>query len=568
MFEAGSVLPLYSTSNFLRQYNDRTLSLFPTNQLFYPSHPKDPKPGLEKNRKIVAYSGDASAPETPSDIPDGWYLNEDRAMQVWDRTESKSSVDSELTNLQENDPLRKIDESAHRLRMVIDNFEIDDQQFVMTLIDMLDDESALETLDEGAILLEARFRLSQLIEDHSELTESEARMLDSLKAWFTGLIQNTQSQLASDISSQDKDDKFDITELATMINRGFEVRQSTTAQIEDIHRTVVDRLTRQVRELRRVCADQSGQLAELQQALESQTNRRRRAAQLKKTQLEGNLQDLANAHHQIAEQASQINSLRRSLAVGEEPEEIPAVVEAESDLVLDIEQRMAFDARISELLESVSALKSWLSEQAAQAGQLKQNEGTLMSKVQALERAKQSVETSLQTANERMQAQEKAHLARAKKERRAQAGAESPEAVAELRAACERAVADAREEGSRAAAEALARAEHAHQTRIQELVHAIESGDMQKALAELNQQNAQNAAEIEERHAEEVRQIKAGHSQRLTMMSRHYEQKVLRYASSRTRTAPLKNAAHSARASQRSSTNSSAPLWQVNTNEI
>jgi hypothetical protein len=119
-------------------------------QRFYRSFPKDPKPGLERNRRIHAYSGEAGRPDSPRDVPDGWYLNDSSANRVWATLEEKSAVDSELNDFRDRDPLRKIDESAHRLRTVIENFETDDQQFLLTLLDILDDESFLENFDEGA----------------------------------------------------------------------------------------------------------------------------------------------------------------------------------------------------------------------------------------------------------------------------------------------------------------------------------------------------------------------------------------------------------------------------------
>jgi hypothetical protein len=88
---------------------------------------------------------------------------------------------------EERNPFQEIDQLIHQIRKLIDSFHLSDQEFMMELMSMLDDETAVNNIDHQSVLLQTRFRFADMIEDHVGSADVQMKLLDSLKHWFMGI---------------------------------------------------------------------------------------------------------------------------------------------------------------------------------------------------------------------------------------------------------------------------------------------------------------------------------------------------------------------------------------------
>ena len=244
------------------------------NRLFYPGG-KRQKWSLTKNRKMVRYDNSSEAKDIRGSIPANWYYNEEEAQKVWDDLEKEAEQKAKEMPKEEN-PFEKIDESAHRIRNMIDNYEVSDQDFLLALMDMLeDDDQGLS--DQADILIEARFRLARLVEDHAGNQETQSQLLDSLQYWFQGLEENGKHSVTMEAGElRENELTYDESKLQDMVKKSFEVREVTTDQIEAIHRSIIDGMSKKMRDMQRKIEQQETEIDQLQKTIEDQSSKRKR----------------------------------------------------------------------------------------------------------------------------------------------------------------------------------------------------------------------------------------------------------------------------------------------------
>ena len=501
------------------------------NRFFYPQA-RDPKLGLRKNRKIVQYESGAPAGDLRSSIPGNWYYNDANAEKVWEEIENDAAKKELNPMQQERSTFQKIDESTHRIRQMIANFEVNDQQFLAGLMDLLDEEQ-IHMSEETDILLEARFRLSQLIETHAGNAAAQGKMLDSVKEWFNGAIQHSQDSVADGVGDWvDRTASFDVTSLANMINQSFEIREMSTEQIEELHRCVVDQLTRKIRDMRRQIDKQKEKIETLEQALESNTSRRKRQAAMTRD----SEQMLSSARRTIVEQEGRIINLKQAIndlknevraPESSRPQASPAQAGPEDDsrMLRDLEKDLTFDRKIKQLTDTVSSLKLELNEDLHTIRKMKQNEVTLENRIQALERAKKGAEQSLSAANEKLKAAEAEYQRRLESATKVETERAVTEAVTQTKLLYEKQLQDLREENRQRVNDMAEKTEKRYKGQMAKLVQAIEDKDKQAALKEINNQGAVEVENVKQQWAAEVKDLKQSYEHKISVITRHYEDK-------------------------------------------
>lgn len=499
------------------------------NRLFYP-HTRDSKSGLGKNKKIVQYESVAPTEDLRSSIPGNWFYNDSSAERIWEEIENDTSQTNINPLQQERSTFQKIDESTHRIRQMIANFEVSDQEFLVGLMDLLDDEQSHMT-EETDILLEARFRLSQLIEDHAGNADAQGKMLDSLKYWFTGAIQHSQDSVSDGVGDWiDRNASFDVTSLATMINQSFQIREMSTEQIEELHRSVVDQLTRKIREMGRQIDRQKEKIDELERAVESNTSRRKRQA----AKTRDSEQLLSSARRTIYEQEGRIVNLKQAIhELKREVRPVPSTSsgtpvkeeepEDESRELRELEKDLNFDKKIKKLSDTVTNLKMELNEDMHTIRKMKQNEIALENRIQALERAKKGAEQSLATATEKLKTAEVEHQRKLEEAKKSAAERAVAEAVTQTKLMYEKQIEDIREENRQKVNDVAEKTEKRYKAQMAKMIQAIEDKDQQMALKEMDNRGAEELENAKQQWMSEMNEMKQAYERKISAITRHYE---------------------------------------------
>jgi hypothetical protein len=515
------LIELYATK-YWQKPASRLKYVSKMNLLFLPSHPKDPKPGLHKNRKIMQYPTEVPLKSQPQPVPDDWMYDDEKTARVWSDAEPGSAeVEEQLARIDRKNPFRCLDESAHRIRRIIEKYEVSDQELLTTLMDLLDDELACDSFDQEGILFEARVRLSQLVDEHAENTEGQDKMLSSLKFWFTNLIQSNIA--GSDPSMRDMNDVVQSFDIARFINQSFDIREMSLDQITSLHRGVVDALTGQIRELKRRNEAQTQQISELQKALDVQIARRRKTSAIKRAQQDSELQIQA-AYRRVAEQGARITTLEQAMGSsqpGEEPAESPR--DGAQDIMEDIGRQVDLQAKFQSMTETIAALKADVTEHMLAARKLKQSERILDNRSQALDRGKKLLEQSLAAANERGKLLEAANKKLSEDLQRVRENSIGMEVVSKVHSDYERLIQELKDDYHDRANQAVEKESQRYRKQLKQMIQALDGGNLQTALGELSQQQAAEMEQMQQNLQEQLKEARASSAHRLTTVIRHYE---------------------------------------------
>ncbi|OHT04968.1 hypothetical protein TRFO_27412 [Tritrichomonas foetus] len=503
------------------------------NHLFYPSQTRESKSGLEKHRKIKQYDTDKSSDSIMrNNIPDSWFYNDNAAEKVWKELEETTKEHQKEIEIEVGkNPFSKIDESAHKIRQMIDNFEIEDQEFLVTLMDLLEDETAVDSLDQSDILIEAKFRLAAMIGDHAGNTDAQSKMLDSLKYWFNRVMEESQANVSNEATHMKEVDNIDVTKLAEMINKSFEIREMSSDQLQTLHRSVVDTLSRQIRDLQRKLHEQDETIDELNKTIEAQQKGRRSKLNKKKD----SVAVLNSCQRKICEQESKITNLKQSIteisgeilsARSTLSQEADEATRSTDDPIRSLQRELEMDGKIRALNETISQLRGDLNETNAQLRKSKQNEIILENKMQSLDRAKKNAEQSLSNTNEKYNLMEKNFKAKIDEMMKNNNQSAILDAQADLKAFYDKRIQDIYEANRTAISEATDKVEKRYKKQMSDMYKTIESGDTNAAINELNIQHIGEVDLIKEECQNEIKTLKAQHGQRLTILTRHYETKM------------------------------------------
>ncbi|EAX94035.1 hypothetical protein TVAG_156960 [Trichomonas vaginalis G3] len=329
------------------------------NPLFYPDTNKGEKTGLAKSKKLVQNTKNLpQSEETLKGVPDNWYYNEAQTENIWQNLEkgiAKREIEEEKAN-----PFVKIDESAQKIRNLIVNYQLNDHDVMLGLLDMLDKSGTMLDLDQQTLLMEARYSLTKMIDNHAGNSEAQQQLLNSLRGWFQGV----QTAAKNDVNDLPKlsDIQMDSTQLAQLIKSCCEVTDSSIGQAASIHQTIIENYQKQIHEYQTKLEDKNNEIQRLRESMELLSRGHRKASsKMQKAHQEQGVA-LNNANRKIIEQDTKITKLNTTVnTLREQVENTEDNNEAQFegiDPAILAERELEFDSKIRVLNEAISNLRS------------------------------------------------------------------------------------------------------------------------------------------------------------------------------------------------------------------
>lgn len=508
------------------------------NPLFYPSRApsRDLKSGLEKNRKITKYSDSQKKVNTPEpNLPDSWFYNNNKVTKLWEGLEADPVVAFQPREEEKKNPFSKIEESSHKMKQLIDSYELTDQEILIRLMDLFEDENGIQESDQSDVFIEAKYKLSALINDHFGNAEAQEKMIDSLQLWFDELRKHSQSDNANDLKNLKDTYTLDVTEVASMINNSLEVRDFTSDQIQILHREVVDKLTHQIRDLRRRCSEQEDVIKELRNAMEMQQKNPKRRPPKMISKKEA-LKVIENCQRSLCEKDSKINQLKGTIQVlatetdGEKPESLSAREASqieqeiqENERLSSISREIELDSKIKTLTDNITQLKIDLTDSNQQVWKEKQNCIQLETKIQALERQKKSNEVAIVAANEKYKLLEQKFKEKVEELQKKRDESDIAVIINDTKMEYQNQIQELNEMHRKAMLSSNDAIEKRYKKQIADLMQVLEKGTTKQVINELNAQHIHEITLIKTEAQNEIETMKINQGKRMSTLIKHYE---------------------------------------------
>ena len=472
-----------------------------------------------------------SSSDIRDSIPDSWYYNDATATQVWKDMETIYDVAKAEQKRQEREStLRKIDTSAHKLHQMITGFEISDQEFLMNLMDILDDDTAVDNVDRQSILMEARYRLSEILQEHSQSTEAQEKMIESLREWFMSVMQDQDDGFPRFRERE----PFSASELRDMINVLCEKQELVTEEASNLHSTITNELQRRIRDLQRDLEAKNVEIARLKEQLEQQKSSRRRGGvygkrpSLKKSDA---VVALSSAQRKIAEQEGKIENLKQALAAsGKEydPDKASIADSASNFSVgsyMPYDREMEYESRIRYLTEQMTGLKSECSNYQAQLNSAKVAEVDLKNRLSSMERLKKNMEEQVAALNQKYATMEEGFEKKIAVLEKQSHGDDS-QSIVEMKASFEKQLAEVKEEAVRRHQSSIEQIEKRHKGHVADLLKAIKGGDHQVVVQTLLEQNEAKSRDSMQTYEKQMNELKQAQTDKILSLTRMYEDKL------------------------------------------
>lgn len=543
------------------------------NHLFFPNRPKPAtgKTGINRVRKIIKYEkkSDKNTDSTNNNlilhdsIPNPWFYNKNTAEKVWDGLEQTDKERQQLLKQKledddnkenkenEKNPFFKIDKSTTKIRQLVDSFSVSDQEFLINLMEMLEDDAGIDSLDQQSILLEARLRLATMIDEHVGNSDAQSKMLDSLRVFFNDFQHENQNAIENEITNlSDFDTGVDSAQLATLINDACEKNEVCSEQASHIHKAIVDSFTRQMRDLKQVIDSRDKEIQNLKSQIDQhQKNRRNRRSDISARKIKEANQNLAGAQRKICEQQNTINNLKSALRnkSGDECKFSPtnssdslsndkSLIQAMGDDIengenLSSDREIELMSKIHYLTEQVQSLKAEISDNMKEMKEIKFTAIDLRNNLQHIERAKKTADQTISSLNEKYEFMENMYK---KKLADAYSGGDKVlneksdnQIIANLRIEYENKIASIREQARQSQQQALDIAEKRHRMQMNDMLKSLENTDQSAALSEVMKNQESSINEVTERNKKQIIELKNMNNDKVKALTKQYEAKLM-----------------------------------------
>jgi hypothetical protein len=488
------------------------------NPLLNPTTPRPARPNLEKVHKLVQSQKNhaASSASSKPGLPTNWFYDEFAAAKFWHDLEAQDT--ERRLQLDDQNQFKQISASADRIREAIARYEAEDQCLLIALIELVVDDTAVESLDRRDILLDARQRLYQMILEHSEKSDLQGEMLDSLRSWLQELARGRLNRDPDLVPALAYPKEERLAELADLSRRKAEHSERALG----LHDDIVASLLRRIRGIRETLAERETQIARMTQAQQLPSRGRRRAA---KTLEPGEL-ELVNAHRRAAELQSQVSRLKRDLSDAGIPQRTEDVKVDEPEIpMLSVEKEIEYEQQISLLSSEVRALKREAKELQKQVASEKQNQMALEKRLRAQKITKKVLESNLATANANLQ-QQALFEARIKEMELQQAKAKPDESMSVLKTT--QAYDHKMEEMAAGFRNEVARIrdaqERKYRDRLDELSAAFQSGDSNKMFMQAIRQLQEKNDALQAESRQQLDDQKQMYTSQNAALKKNYEQ--------------------------------------------
>ena len=527
------------------------VQIFYMNPLFFPNQSNKGKVGLNRVKKIIKY-GKIPTVKSPvlEDVPDSWYFNEKGAEKVWDNLEKSKDSNGKVPHsnrgdqLDDNDGKKnafdKIDESTSKIKLMIKSLELSDQDFLIKLMDLLDSDSGSENMDQQSILMEARLKLSSIINEHVLNADAQAHLLDQLKYWFVDVQGDKKVDFDIDMQNLKDDDDFDPTHLANIINSAFEKSEMCSEKAGSIHKAIIDQFSRQLRDLRNALEKKDREILFLRQQIDKyqKGSRRRREKNLR---LQANAEDaqrvLEGAQRKIIEQENKITDLQQILSGRKDSPEKDSRITSFNNAIQETELNQTGSGKEIDLLTKIHVLQEQIHNLKKENSDFNQEIKDLkVAKIDqernyvSLERSKKMVEECVRNLNERyslMETNYKKQLEEAQSKATVTLDNQmDSQIVADIKAQYESKITQIKEHYSKQQHQLLQNAEKRHKAQINDMLKALENADQSAALAEVIKQRDYQTKIEDDRHQKEMQDMKNVHMEKIKSLTNQYETKL------------------------------------------
>ena len=388
-------------SSDISQKIKRTLPIgadFRMNPLFDPTTPRGEKTNMEKIRKLIPSESPIIPQTKQSNLPSSWIYDDPGAEKLWRELEAED-VKKRL-HISENGPFKQIDESAARIRKTISNYEVQDQDLLMTLIDIVGDDTAADTLNESQILWEAQARLEVIITEHVGTAEKQEAMLNSLRTWFSNL-QRERTGNDPDLVDNSMVNTENTETILNLLEQLAKEKEGKTEKAVTIHHDIVESLMARLKHIEKMLQQKQ---SEASQSIEEQdTAPDRRKRRMMTRQSNGYDTELALSQKKVLELENTVARLRQYLVeYGQEIGKDHPGNEEKLAPLMSLEKEMEFDQKIGVLSAEIRNLKATNTFLQRQLAKNQQAEMAMEKKLQMAESAKKIAETNAEAALERL----------------------------------------------------------------------------------------------------------------------------------------------------------------------
>jgi len=326
-----------------------------------------------------------------AELPTGEYYNEAREAEFWERIEKKNEKNtSEMQKkvLKQTAAVSDLHDTSGKILQLVNRFDDIDQETMMTLMQLYDDGSNAESLDQHIILNDSKVHVLDFMSQLKNLSDSQTSLVENLRFWFTSLQQRSQEGTVSTIDEPPEVD--DIIDGLGQVVKDFTEKSEKAACV---HNDITDFMFKQFASFKRVIIQKDDDIKKLQKTIDDYSvaaqARRAKKKQEEKPAEEIIKRDQFEAQLRLNQQMKQqIDQLKRALhetevqkaAIGalssHNPDNSHEVLEKEANMnsfMVEAESTIAVQREKMEEMESYNAtLKSRLKEAENQILHLQQ----------------------------------------------------------------------------------------------------------------------------------------------------------------------------------------------------
>lgn len=365
------------------------------NHRFLPNREKDPKPGITQNRQLVKGS-DKKPPEEQNkkNMPSNWIYNDQRTEKMWEdleRYQKKRQIEKE------NNPFVKIDQSTSRIKYVIDKYEKEDQELFNKMTEYSFSEQN-DPGDEETMFLDARLKLTGILDDHSENQQKQSALLAGLRYWLDGVKGGDMTKLPDFLKTEESSYNIDIQNVVEALEGISASKTEIGERATETFKAAFSILSRKLEEANQKISQQALEIKELQTPTDKRAARKSLSKPLQNTV---NIEELVRERNRNAQLESQIKFLR------EQQQKLqPQQSANENDLTspneTNLESVVQAELKVNTLEDTVKRLKEETKYLQQQIFKMKQDELANTKKMTSLENHKESLEKSLKNANDKL----------------------------------------------------------------------------------------------------------------------------------------------------------------------
>ncbi|EAY15278.1 hypothetical protein TVAG_394210 [Trichomonas vaginalis G3] len=362
------------------------------NHRFLPNREKEIKPGIMQNKHLVSATSKSPHNEKiKQNIPSNWIYNDQKTEKMWEdleRYQKKREKD------QNNNPFVKIDESTERIKNVIDKYEKEDEDLYNKMAEYSFGDPN-DPGDEESMLLDARLKLTGILDDHSDNQQKQSALLAGLRYWLEGVKGGGISELPDFLKTEESSYNIDMQKVVEALEGISQSKNEIGERATETFKAAFNILTKKLEEANQKVQQQSLQIRELQTISDKRGPRK---SLNRSSDKNVSIDELVRERNRNATLEAQIKQLRELQQQQPKSPESPEKSETNSNL----ESVVQAELKANNLEESVKRLKEETKYLQSQIFKMKRDELANAKKMTSLENHKESLEKSLKNATDKL----------------------------------------------------------------------------------------------------------------------------------------------------------------------